>query len=137
MKLFKITSIAVLLLALSYAFTTKLNSKSLSPHQDDGMSIEEYLRKVDNKDKIVLVYFHADWCKPCVKMKPVVEQLQVEEKDKMEVLSIAVDDNPKIALHFEINTLPLFYIYKNEKKVWENNTFMSKADLQKKIRMYE
>src|ERR1051325_1686503 len=125
MRYFKLIIISIFVLAISFAFTKSNNS---SYKQDDGMSIEEYTRKTENKEKIVLVYFSADWCKPCVKMKSIVEQLEKEEKDKMEVLNIDVDNNPRIALHFEINTLPLFYIYKDGKKKWENNTFMNKAD---------
>ena len=137
MKILKILSFVLLLLVAAYTFSTKPKNEPVTAKQNDGMSIEEYLRRVDNKEKIVLVYFSADWCVPCVKLKPTIEQLATEEKDHAELINIDVDNNPKIALHFEINTLPLFYIYKKGKKVWENNTSMSKADLQKKIRMYE
>jgi thioredoxin-like negative regulator of GroEL len=105
--------------------------------QDDGMSVEDFFKKTENKEKIVLAYFKADWCAPCVKLKPVMEQLQTEEKEKVEILIIDCDENKKVAQHFEINTLPLFQIYKNGKKVWENNTAMSKADIQKKLAMYK
>ena len=136
MRYFKISLSFILVLSLIYAFTGKSNLFS-SVKQDEGMSVDAFLKKTENKEKIVFVYFHADWCAPCLKLKPTMEQLTTEEKEKVEIVIIDTDANKKIAQHFEINTLPLFYIYKNGKKVWENNTAMSKADLQKKLALYK
>ncbi|MBK7667861.1 MAG: thioredoxin family protein [Sphingobacteriaceae bacterium] len=133
MKSLKIILSLLLLTCLVYAFT----SERVSAKQDDGMTVEEYVKKTENKDKIVFVYFKADWCAPCIKLKPAIEQLQTEEKEKVEILVIDVDENKKVSTHFEINTLPLFIIYKNGKKVWENNTSLPKAEIQKKLNLYK
>lgn len=118
-------TIALLMLFALPAFT-----------QIEGLSVEAFQTKVNNQQKIVLVYFHADWCKPCVKLKPIVEQIEAEEKASVEVLKIDADKNPAVALQFEINTLPLFMIYKNGKKVWEYNAFMQKAELIQKLNLF-
>lgn len=133
MKTLKIIILSFALFALGFAFTHSNGTAK----QDDGMSVEEYFKKTENKEKIVLAYFKADWCVPCIKLKPAIEQLQTEEKEKVEILVIDVDENKKVAQHFEINTLPLFIIYKNGKKVWENNTSLPKAEIQKKLNMYK
>jgi thioredoxin 1 len=104
--------------------------------QDSGLSVEEFYKKVNIKDRIVLVYFHADWCVPCIKLKPAIQQITEEEKATVMVLSLDVDKNPAVSTHFEINTLPLFMIFKNGKKVWENNTALSKVELVKKLDLY-
>lgn len=131
MKFIWITAILILVIGLGYAFTQSNIIK-----QDTGMTVEGFLKKVDNKEKLVFVYFNADWCVPCVKLKPIIEQIEAEEKASVEVLKIDVDKNPKVALHFEINTLPLFMIYKNGKKVWEANMFMQKSDLVSRLHIY-
>jgi thioredoxin 1 len=105
--------------------------------QEENLSVEDFNRMINRQDKIVLVYFNADWCVPCIKLKPVMEQITAEEKATTNVLSIDVDKNPDISKHFEINTLPLFIIYKNGKKVWENNTALSKPDIKAKVDMYK
>ena len=133
MRYFKLFCFLFLTAAIACAFAYKSNSVK----QEGGMTVEDYNRKTANTEKIVLAYFHADWCVPCVKLKPTIAQLETEEKEKVEILSIDVDNHPKIALHFEINTLPLFIIYKNGKKVWENNTSLSKADIKKKLDLYK
>lgn len=112
-----------------------LISISFNKQQENGLSVDEYFKKVTTKDSVVLVYFNADWCVPCIKLKPVISELE-KENPAVKVLKLDVDANPKIAQHFEINTLPLFFIYKNGKQVWTNNTYMSKKDLQDKLRFY-
>ena len=85
-------------------------------HDSVGLNVDAYYAKVYKKEN-VLVYFSADWCVPCIKLKPTIKQIEEEEKERVEVLNLDVDENPKIATYFEINTLPLFILYKNGKKV--------------------
>ncbi len=101
------------------------------------LTVEEFFRKVNIKDTCVLVYFYADWCVPCVKLKPIMAELEKEYYGKIKFLQLDVDKNPKVSLSFEINTLPLFTIYKNSKQVWTNNTFMVKEKLSAKLSQYQ
>ena len=101
------------------------------------MSVEEFQKKVNNKDKMVFVYFNADWCVPCIKLKPVIEQLEVEEQSRIELLKLDVDDNPKVSTFLEINSLPLFVIYKNGKSVWTHTGMLSKDDLKYQIEVLQ
>jgi thioredoxin 1 len=133
MRNFVIAVTAFLVIGIVYSFSLKNNFVK----QESGMTVEDYTRKTLNQEKIVLAYFKADWCVPCVKLKPIMEQLSVEEKEKVEILIIDADKNPKVAQHFEINTLPLFILYKNGKKVWENNTALPKTEIQKKLNLYK
>jgi len=103
--------------------------------QDNGMSVKEYFQKVQSKDSAVFVYFNADWCVPCIKLKPVISELE-KENPSVKFLKLNVDENPQVALYLEINTLPLFFIYKNTKQVWSNNTYLDKKNLQDKITLY-
>jgi thioredoxin 1 len=105
--------------------------------QDQDLSVDDFNKKINIKDRIVLVYFNADWCVPCVKLKPSIEQITAEQKQGVMVLDLDVDKNPAIATHFEINTLPLFIIYKDGKKMWENNTALSKAEIVRKLDLYK
>lgn len=105
--------------------------------EEKGLTLEQYNQKVSYKEKIILVYFNADWCVPCIKLKPVIEQIEAEEKESSRLLKINVDDNPEIATHFEINTLPQFYIYRNGKIVWQYTGILSKKDLSDKLHLYK
>ena len=133
MRNLAIIATAILIIGIGYSFSLKNNVIK----QEGGMTVEEYLKRTSNAERIVLVYFKADWCVPCIKLKPIIEQLTVEEKEKVEILILDADQNPQVAQHFEINTLPLFIIYKKGKKMWENNTALPKSEIQKKLNLYK
>ena len=111
------------------------NSKII--FQSKGMSVEEFQKKIANKNKIVLVYFHASWCVPCIKLKPEITQLESEAMNYCEVLKIDTDENPLIADYYEINSLPMFVIYKNGLKSWENIGALSKTQIEEKLNIFK
>jgi thioredoxin 1 len=108
-----------------------------SKEEDNGLSVEEFMAKVGKKEKPVLVYFYADWCQPCKELKPVLDQLEAEEKQNVDLLRLDSDANPKLSEHFEINSLPYFIIFKNGKNVWSHSGKLNKSDLISKISMYK
>ncbi|MES2761554.1 MAG: thioredoxin family protein [Bacteroidota bacterium] len=114
-----------------YAANYKIKTK------DKGMSVEEFQKRIANMQKPVLVYFNASWCMPCVKLKPEMDQLEKEVKAYCDVFQVNTDDNPKVTEHYEINSLPMFVLYKNGRKVWENIGSVSKSQLQTKIEGYK
>ena len=83
------------------------------------MTIEEYWKSIP-KDKTTLVDFGAKWCPPCVKMEPVLEELQTA-KD-LNFLLVKVDGGIHTdvmnALHIE--PIPFFIVYKMEKRFGAN-----------------
>jgi thioredoxin len=101
--------------------------------EEKGMTVEEFKKKISQPNKLVMVYFNASWCVPCIKLKPEIAQLEKEAKEFCEVLQINTDDNPKVAEYYEINSLPMFVIYKDGKKLWENIGALTKTQLQSKI----
>ena len=102
-------------------------------NEEKGMTVEEFQKKISQPNKLVMVYFNASWCVPCIKLKPEIAQLEKETKEFCEVLQINTDDNPKVAEYYEINSLPMFVIYKDGKKLWENIGALTKTQLQSKI----
>lgn len=128
-----ITASLVLLFIVFSSFTLPLTIKQ----DEKGLTVEQFNQKVSNKEKIVLVYFNADWCVPCIKLKPIIEQTEKEEAEKAIFLKINVDDNPEVATHFEINTLPQFYIYRNGKIAWQHTGILTKKDISDKINLYK
>lgn len=128
-KIALFSAFAIFVLVSSFFWSNKQEVK--------GLTIEQYNKKIVNNEKLVMVYFNADWCVPCIKLKPVIQQLETEEKDRSVFLKLNVDDNPEIATHFEINTLPLFYLYKNGKIVWQYTGIQSKKELSDKINQYK
>jgi thioredoxin 1 len=59
-------------------------------------------------------YFTADWCGPCKKVRPIVEELT---KDGYSFQIIDVDIEKELVKKFEISSVPTFILFKNEKSV--------------------
>jgi thioredoxin-like negative regulator of GroEL len=59
-------------------------------------------------------YFTADWCGPCKKVRPIVEELI---KDGYSFQVIDVDIEKELVQKFEISSVPTFILFKNEKSI--------------------
>ena len=64
-----------------------------------------------------LVDCWAPWCKPCVRMGPIIEGLAKISADDIAVGKLNVDENPMTSLRFNIQSIPTVLIYKNGKQV--------------------
>ena len=69
--------------------------------------------KVTNSHDVVLVDFWAQWCGPCRKMTPVLEQIQNEIGEKVKIYKIDTDKNTKYAGEYGVLSLPSFLLFKN------------------------
>jgi rhodanese-related sulfurtransferase len=81
------------------------------------MTIEEYQAAISGNETI-LVDFGADWCPPCKKMEPVLEQLKTEKKDAFKFIRVDGGVHTNVMKAMNVEALPVFIIYKNGKLVW-------------------
>lgn len=104
------------------------NSASVSK----GMSMAEY-EALGKSDKMVLIDFYADWCGPCKRMKPYLDEFKQELANKLVVIRINADDNQDLCKTLNIDALPVLKLYKNKELIWTNKGFISKQEVLKKI----
>ena len=60
-----------------------------------------------------VVDFWAQWCGPCRKLTPVLEQIQNEFIDSIKVVKIDADKNINTAKEYGISSLPSVLIFKD------------------------
>ena len=99
-------------------------SNGMSKQQFDALLIS---------DKLVLIDFYADWCVPCKKMKPYLEEISKEMVDKVVVIRINADDNHALCKELKIDALPVLQLYKNKTLSWTNAGFIEKAEVVKQL----
>jgi len=97
-----------------------------------GMSKQQFDALL-NSDKLVLIDFYADWCAPCKKMKPYLDEIAKDMADKVVVIRINTDDNQQLCKELKIDTLPVLQLYKNRTLIWTNTGYITKEDLLKNI----
>jgi thioredoxin len=100
-----------------------------------SMTMAQYKALLNTK-KLVLIDFYADWCSPCQKMKPYLEEISKEMKDKVVVIRIDADANKALAKQLKVDALPVLFLYKGEKMVWSNKGYISKEEVVKKLKVY-
>lgn len=79
--------------------------------------------------KIVIVDFWARWCGPCRMLAPELEKVALARKDDVVVLKINVDDNPELAQHFGINSIPDIRFFKDGQPAGGVRGFLTAPEL--------
>lgn len=86
-----------------------------------------------NTDKLVIIDFYADWCAPCKKMKPYLEEISKDMADKVIVIPINADNNQALCKELAIDAVPVLHLYKNKKLIWSHTGFIDKESVVKQL----
>jgi len=85
------------------------------------------------KSPTSVLMFSAEWCKPCKILKPIVEELSVQFKEKIPIIKLDVDDNPELAAQFGIRNVPTILFFKNGEIIDKAVGVSTKSALESKI----
>ena len=83
--------------------------------------------------KPVMVDFWATWCKPCVAVAPIVDELANEYENKVTFFKLDVDHSPKTPATYGIMSIPTLLIFKNGAPVSHLVGLRPKAELKKNL----
>jgi len=68
-------------------------------------------------DTPVLVDFWAEWCAPCRKVEPLLEEIATEMAGKVAIVKLNIDENPETARAYRVMSVPTLTVFKDGKPV--------------------
>ena len=83
---------------------------------EEGLTRQQYKNIITKKTKPLFVKFTADWCGPCKRIKPLVDNfLTPEVLDKISYLEIDIDNSIDVYAFMKskkmLNGIPTLFVY--------------------------
>jgi len=75
-----------------------------------------------------ILYFTADWCNPCKRVRPIAEELDRENVIKFQFID--VDDSGDLSRKFEIKAIPTFILMEDGKELRRINGAKTREQLE-------
>ena len=81
-------------------------------------------RDVLGSGRPILVAFGASWCGPCHLMSSALRALAAQQRDRLVVAKLDVDDSPATADRFGVDTFPLCILFRDGAEVARLDGYM-------------
>ena len=88
-----------------------------------------FTEKVLDSPVPVLVDFYADWCGPCNRLAPLLEEV-AGDNPNAKIVKVNVDESPELATRYQISSIPNLKVFKGGKVVAEQVGLTDKRRLE-------
>lgn len=102
---------------------------TLSSAELKDMTKAEFEKLYRGKAKKVLIDFYADWCGPCKKMKPFLDEFEKSKASELEIIRLNADQFPNLCAELRVTGLPCFMLFQHDKMVWKRLGYIEKHEL--------
>jgi len=93
------------------------------------VTTDTFRKDVIESDKPVIVDFWAEWCGPCKKLSPILEEVAEELDGQVTIAKVNVDEERNLGAMFQIMSIPNVLIFNHGEKVDEFVGLRSKDDI--------
>lgn len=102
------------------------------------VGVDSFNTEVIKSDIPVLVDFWAPWCGPCQMMAPILENLAAKFDAKLKIVKVDTEqpDNQKLAMDYQIQSIPNMKLFKNGELVKEFIGFRPEAPFTEELKSF-
>ena len=93
-------------------------------------------KQIIDSDQHVLVDFYADWCAPCRMMPPILKEVKEYFGDRLRILKLDVDKNPKVAQNYQVRGIPTLILFANGQVLWRSSGVVPASQLKLKLQEF-
>lgn len=110
-----------MLLLLTGGFGLQAGAQTVIPLTNAGFKekIWNYETEKDWKykgDKPAIIDMYANWCGPCKRLAPILEEIQKEYGNKLQIYKVDTDKEVPLAQLFNVSSIPLMIFIPTEGK---------------------
>lgn len=89
--------------------------------------------QVLKSDRPVVVDFWAEWCEPCHRLAPILQEIANELGDRVKIVKLDVDSNPSVTGQYGIQSIPTLIIFRRGQPVGQAVGAMAKEELRSRL----
>jgi thioredoxin 1 len=95
---------------------------------------DSFEQEVLQSDTPIVVDLWAEWCVPCIRLAPILEDIAAEYDGQLKVAKLDVDNNPVTPPKYGIMSIPTLLVFKGGQPVERIVGYMPKERLIDKIK---
>ena len=97
------------------------------------VTTDTFKKEVLESEVPVIVDFWAQWCRPCLMLAPVLEELEKDFDGKVKIAKVNVDEEVYLANQYRISSIPTVLLFENGEFKNQVIGLMRKEDLVKRL----
>lgn len=94
---------------------------------------DQTAREAIASGKPVVIDFWAEWCGPCIKLGPTVEELAEKYAGQVEVGKLNIEENDEISTEYRVRNIPTVLFFKDGELKEKSVGLVKLSDLEAKL----